>query len=242
MYAQTSVQLLMQLEREGYTAAEQDVIRAAYRLAAELFSGQFLGTGRTQIAHVIGTASVLASVRAPAEVVAAALVHNAYDTGDFGDGRHGASRARRRYVRAALGADVEERVYRFAVVKPEVYARAARFEPDAIGDALDVVDRQALSLVLADTLEHRLNHEDASNHGDIMAARADRLGLPELATAIGRAFDVPVSRTFSLDLALDGWPRRGVMAPRSYRRNMRLVLRQKLLENAARLRSVARRK
>ena len=123
-YAQTSVQLLQQLHREAYPPSAERVIRDAYRLAAELFSGYFTGTGRTQIAHVVGTASVVASLRVPAEVVAAALLHNAYETGDFGDGRAGVSAAHRRHVRRAAGAAIEEHVYRFVTIKRRAYADA----------------------------------------------------------------------------------------------------------------------
>ena len=47
------------------------------------------------------------------DTVAAALVHAAYDQGDFGDGHRGALASHRRRVRAALGATVEELVHRY---------------------------------------------------------------------------------------------------------------------------------
>ncbi len=50
LYAQTNLQLLNQLQHEGYTKAELGSIRAAYNLAAHLFTGYFLASGRTQIA------------------------------------------------------------------------------------------------------------------------------------------------------------------------------------------------
>src|SRR6266496_2989813 len=117
MYAQTNIQLLDQLRREGYAKAELTLIRNAYELARELYSGYFIFLGRTQIAHVVGTASILGSVHAPAELVAAGILHNVYDTGDFGDGRGGVSDARREQVRRAVGATVEEYVCRFPGIK-----------------------------------------------------------------------------------------------------------------------------
>ncbi len=102
LYAQTNLQLLNQLQHEGYTKAELGSIRAAYNLAAHLFTGYFLASGRTQIAHVVGTASILGSLHVPWEVVAAGLIHNVYVTGDFGCGRSGISKVKRREIKMAV--------------------------------------------------------------------------------------------------------------------------------------------
>jgi len=69
-YAQTNVQLFNQLRRDGYSNNELSCIRNAYEHAKRLFTGLFLASGRTQIAHVVGTASILGSVHLPTEVVA----------------------------------------------------------------------------------------------------------------------------------------------------------------------------
>src|SRR5437867_665839 len=103
MYAQTNIQLFNQLQREGYSNAELSLIRDAYELAMHLFTGFFIASGRTQIAHVVGAASILGSLHTPAEVVAAGLIHNVYETGDFGDGRRGISDARRQQIRQTIG-------------------------------------------------------------------------------------------------------------------------------------------
>ena len=62
-FAQTNIQLLNQLHREGYSADDLHLVRVAYRFAMDLFSGQFRASGKTFIAHLVGTASVLGSLR-----------------------------------------------------------------------------------------------------------------------------------------------------------------------------------
>ncbi len=216
MYAQTNVQLFSQLQREGYTAADQRLIHDAYQGAIEVFTGYFTAIGRTQIAHVVGTASILGSLHVPAEVIAAALLHNAYDTGDFGDGRLGISDAKRRRVRQAVGARVEEYVHRFPAMKHATHAAAARSQQAAAFDALEPVDRSVQLIVLADSLEHRLNGEDGSRSGAFLAERAECLGFPALAAEIRRVFSQPIAGRFDVELASPRG-RSGVIAPRSYR-------------------------
>ena len=70
-YAQTNIQLFKQLHGDGYSATELALICDAYRLAIRLYSGYFLASGRTEIAHVVGTASILGVLKVPAPVVAA---------------------------------------------------------------------------------------------------------------------------------------------------------------------------
>ncbi len=86
-YAQTNIQLFNQLRQDGYSDADLILVRNAYELAMVLFTGRFQPSGKSFIAHVVGTASILAWLRLPAPVVAAGLLHNVYENGDFGDGR-----------------------------------------------------------------------------------------------------------------------------------------------------------
>ncbi len=58
-------------------------------------------------------ASILGSLRLPAEVVAAGLIHSVYGNGDFGYGEMDISSAKRNYIKHALGKEVEDYVYRF---------------------------------------------------------------------------------------------------------------------------------
>src|SRR5215469_10044102 len=75
VYAQTNIQLYNQLAELGYTAEDARRVHRAYGLAMQLFTGSYRGSGRPFLSHLVGTASVLASVRAPIEVVTAGLLH-----------------------------------------------------------------------------------------------------------------------------------------------------------------------
>ena len=105
-FAQTNIQLVNQLYRDRYTVAELRPIIACYELAMRLFTGRFRASGKTFIAHLIGTASILGSLRTPTSLVSAGLLHAAYATGDFGDGVQGISNSKREQVRAVVGEEV----------------------------------------------------------------------------------------------------------------------------------------
>ena len=111
-YAQTITQLLSQLQRDGYSLTELGLVGNAYKLAVSLFTGLYRPSGKTFIAHLVGTASILSSLHAAPKVVAAGLVHAAYSHGDFGGWSKGISSARRREVRNVLGTCIYRRMAR----------------------------------------------------------------------------------------------------------------------------------
>ncbi len=75
---QTAVPLekLMEQLPDNYTAAEREVIQRAYRMAEDAHREQKRGSGEPYINHCIAVASILADLRVPSEVVAAALLHD----------------------------------------------------------------------------------------------------------------------------------------------------------------------
>jgi gluconolactonase len=153
-YAQTNLQLYNQLKRESYSSADLNFARDAYELATVLFAARFQPSGKTFMAHVVGTASILASLKLPAPVVAAGLLHNVFVNGDFGDGRKGVSAARRAKITALLGPEVAEYTANF----PTLYwdspsMRLARSNPEA----LSLTDRHVVLILLSDHLEHFLD-------------------------------------------------------------------------------------
>jgi len=240
MYAQTNIQLFNQLRRGGYAGSELSLLCDAYALAAHLYSGYFIGSGRTQIAHVIGTASILGALHCPIEMVAAGLIHNVYDNGDFGDGRRGAHDARRRQIRQVVGAKIEDYVYRFPVVVSVVLPVVASVSsPQTIANArkklvtLDPVDRQVLLISLAEKLDHALSHEYINCDPLRMKEMAEQIKLFTLATELERAFSSPVPHFSDKRLR-----RSGVLIPRSYRKRLRIKLRPKLSRSLSRARSV----
>lgn len=111
-YAQTNVQLFNELLRMGYPQAELLRLKKAYGLAIRLFTGAFRASGKPFLAHLVGTASILARLRAHPYVIAAGLLHAAYTHGEFGDGSRGMTEEKRRRVRRVVGPDADELIAR----------------------------------------------------------------------------------------------------------------------------------
>ncbi|HKZ05210.1 MAG TPA: HD domain-containing protein [Methylomirabilota bacterium] len=197
-YAQTNLQLYRQLAAEGYGDAETAAVVRAYEVGLRLFPGTFRGSGKPFLAHLVGTASVLASLRARAPLLAAGLLHAAYSHGEFGNGWRGMSEPKRRVIREAVGDEVEDLIARYTRLPwrratiPDILARV---------DALTLIERDVLILRLANELEDHLDLgilylEDAPRRRDFLqrdlpaaVEMAERLGVPALATALAEAFD-----------------------------------------------------
>ena len=187
-YAQTNIQLFKQLHRDGYSSTELVLICDAYVLATRLYSGYFLASGRTEIEHVVGTASILGFLKVPAPVVAAGLIHNVYDNGDFGSYRYGVTAAKRKAIVHAVGSEVEIYVQIFHVLKTKPPSLSALISDI---EKLDSIERFALLIDLSDHLEHHLNDGGLPSYtkyldrnGYMMADVAQRLEFPHLADAI----------------------------------------------------------
>jgi hypothetical protein len=228
IFAQTNIQLFNQLQCQGYTKSELKLVFTTYELAKDLFSGYFIEFGRTQLAHVIGTTSILASLNAPPEVVAAGLIHNVYSTGDFGDGRRGRSEGRRRRIRQAVSDNVEKYVARFAFISSSLdksmRARGASVDFPGI-DPFDVVDRQVLLIVLAEILDHRLNFERLRNLS-VPAEIARQLGFLDLADELKRAPDEAACAQFFTKANIETRNRSRLIPPPSYWRRPAVAVRQ----------------
>jgi (p)ppGpp synthase/HD superfamily hydrolase len=140
-YPQTNLQLYNQLLKAGYSEDSLIEIEKAYRLAMNLFAGQYRPNGKTFIAHVVGTASILAAQRAPTPVVSAGLLHAAYSNGRFSDARSGITTIKRRRVRLAVGSDVEELVCKYFMMRwdPEEIRRLSERKSSPSADAQQVI-------------------------------------------------------------------------------------------------------
>ena len=112
--AQTIVQLLDQMQALGYPLEAVVKVRDAYGIAGELSAGHFRASGRTFLAHVVGTASISAAFGANTAVIAAALLHAAYAHGQFPNGFGDSTAAMRRWLRRRVGRAVEELVYTYS--------------------------------------------------------------------------------------------------------------------------------
>ena len=233
--AQTNLQLYNQVRLEGRSPDDLALIRRCYELSVTLYTGSFQGDGKPFVAHTVGVASIVGHLGISSVVVAAGCIHNIYGNGNFGDGeRESASPRRRRFVRDAVGDEVEECIYRF---------RSFRLTSDTIGDIasrldqLDERDRDLVTMDLADHLEKYVDYgvlfygdstwvtSFIEKHGEALIDIANRLGHPQLAIALAEAFeetprqDIPAElkreerhRAIELVMPLSCMPRPGIAA------------------------------
>lgn len=196
--AQNNLQLLTQLRQEGYSNDDIKKIVAAYQLAMRLFTGHFRGNGKSFIAHLIGTASMLVSIREPVEVVAAGLLHAAYIWGNFGTGKYGRDAAKREQVRAIAGLEVEDLIsgYDDLAWSPKAIATLAQ-APDQFNErdrhlvlmrlANELEDHLDLGVLYCNNFEQRLEYLRQSR--DNMIRLAEALGYPVLASHLAQVFE-----------------------------------------------------
>jgi (p)ppGpp synthase/HD superfamily hydrolase len=225
-YAQTNIQLFNQLRREGYSHPDLSCIFKTYQLTMRLFTGSFRASGKTFIAHLVGTASILVSLHLPANVVAASLLHAAYVNGDFGDGRKGISQSKRQQVRDVVGEEIEGYVARYTSMQwneqtiPDICDRL---------NSLDAIDRDVLLIRLANELEEYLDlgiiycgdvkYQRYINHsGHLIVKMAENLGFPSLALELERAFNETVAAELPQEIRnQSGYNSSYTLVPNSYR-------------------------
>lgn len=230
-FAQTNIQLLNQLYRDGYAEGELGLVRTAYELAMRLFTGRFRASGKTFIAHLVGTASILGSLRVTSNLVAAGLIHAVYQTGDFGDGVQGISNAKREQVRALVGEEVEEYASRYDALhwSDKLIPGYASGIESLIG-----IDRDVLLMRLANELEEYLDlgmlyfgderHRRTNylnDNGRLMIRMAKTLGFPVLGAGLAQAFKETADAEFPPALrGPNAWNNSFVLAPQTYQRVM----------------------
>jgi (p)ppGpp synthase/HD superfamily hydrolase len=244
--AQTNVQLYNQLRDAGYSSADLKLVRNAYELAMVLFAARYQPSGKSFMAHVVGTASILASLGLPASVVAAGLLHNVYKHGDFGDGASKFSVTRKHNISRVLGSEVAEYAARFRALpwdSPTI--QLARTNMDQLGSA----DRHVILIRLADQLEH-ISDLDHLYYGESVRQRyvgatpiaielAEKMGFAALALELERVsqewksagppVEPPVRVKHNVSF---------VIAPRSYRKRFVVLIREHLIS----IRQVLRRR
>lgn len=151
-YAQTFPQLLNQLLRER-PDVDFASITTTFAYAMKLFAGALRASGKTFLAHVIGTASIVARHGGSGDLIATALLHAAYTHGDFGWRRPGAA-ANRPQVRAAVGERIEALVFLYSQLrwKDKTIATLASGPISEVDD-----DRAILLIRLCNELEEYLD-------------------------------------------------------------------------------------
>lgn len=125
---QTNNGLYCQLHAAGHPTAEILRVQHAYRLCSKLFNGRFRKTERAFICHAVGAGSSMAYFDRRIDLIIASMLHAAYDSGQFPDGRIGLSDAHRQWLKAQVG-EITERLVRdylelpFGPGKPEQHAQ-----------------------------------------------------------------------------------------------------------------------
>lgn len=226
-YAQTHIQLFRQLDAAGYPEGDQRAIGKGYSLAARLCSGQYRPSGKPNVDHLIGTASILCSLHQPIEVIAAGLLHSVYTHGDFGTLRRGIADNKRELVRQAVGAPAEAYVARYTSLEWDRSAIAGYLSRLSL---LTPFDRTVLLMRLADRLEDTLDGGDLycanaqqrlgnlEHVGGPMVTLATLLGFPSLAAELNDAFASLRSAPLPEGLQNAGNPTRVYqLVPPSYR-------------------------
>jgi hypothetical protein len=168
--AQTNVELVRQLADDASFGDDALArIDRSYELARVAHSAQFRPNGKPFVAHLVGTASIVAMHGGSVDAVCAALLHAVLVQGDFGTGLRRSTPHRRRAVRAAAGDVVEQIVSRY----PQVLIGTA--VPD------DAVGRDAMLVRLANELEEAIDDGRSPAALAALAEWAVGLGDVELA-------------------------------------------------------------
>src|SRR5215207_4102039 len=160
--AQTNLQLYNQLIDLRWSADDLRRTRDAYDLAAQLFSGRYRCSGKPFVAHLVGTASVVAAIDGRPGMVSAGLLHAAYDTGDFGNRVRGAGR--RSVLARVVGAQVEHLV--------DLYAQTP-WTAERVASAIDEVARVTPAADRRDVFLLRIANE-VDEHADLGTRYCDK--------------------------------------------------------------------
>lgn len=196
-YAQTNIQLFNQLRLNKYSETDLKYICDIYELALQLFASRLRGSGKPFLSHLVGTASILASLQAPRNVTAAGLLHAAYIYGEFGTDERGITDAKREQVREVVGSETEQLIADYTTL------RWNKYTIPTIRDRLTTLnlhEREVLLMRLANELEDHLDlgvlycgnaqhrREYIRSSLFISVEIAKKLGFPSLATDLEGAF------------------------------------------------------
>lgn len=195
--AQSNLQLFNQLIANGYSENELVCVVNAYKLIMNLFTGVFRSSGKTFIAHLVGTASILVDLKAPVEIVTAGMLHAAYASGEFGDGARGITEAKRTQLKGAFGQKTEEYVYRYTLWPEE--DKPSTSAADYV-NVLTPLEKDVLLIRLANQLEeyldlgmlysgHGRQNKYVSDENYIFVEVAQVLGFSSLAAELKVVFD-----------------------------------------------------
>lgn len=205
LYAQTNVQLYEQLVEAGYSVSDLKLVRDGYQLLSQLLSAKFRANGKPQIAHFVGTASILAAHGAGRSVVLAGLLHAIYALGDFGSFWPRMTRHKRQVVRRVIGHEAECLVARYSLSQwdAQMTASLAKALPK-----MSEEERGVLLLRLANELEEAadLSCEHEVRRQQKMAQLVDyieiarHMDMPRFAKELQEAYELARSQQIPVEL------------------------------------------
>jgi len=152
----TYPQLINQALSEGFSEGDLVLLKRAYEYSEVMFDGYYRAQGEPFVCHLVRAASIVIAEKQPAQIAAASLLHAAYLTGQFQDGRSGkATPSHREEIRQIVGAEVEALIF--------AYDSTPWHCPEAIEEHLVkigsyiVEKRHVLMMRLADQLDDYLD-------------------------------------------------------------------------------------
>lgn len=243
----------MQLHRAGMAPADLQRVRDAYLLAMQLYSGLYTGSGKTTLAHEVGTASLVHRHGGSADLITAGMLHGAYVVGDWGHYRFRLTTAKRVLLRGVIGERAETYVYEY-IRQP--WSSEAIAGLAARADALHPLERDVIFLHLADELDRLLDFGAilCFRRAEAMQAwmRAQRNHLCRLAEAVagsrfaaelGEAIDATLAAELPPELMGLRFPgdRDFRIIPPSYRKRLGVRLYQRVAGYARRVERGVRR-
>lgn len=205
--AQTNIALYRQMQFEEYPAAAFEPVRKAYETAQRLFGALFRASGKPFLAHAVGTASVLASYRQPATLLAAALLHAAYSHGRFPSDVP--AQARRDWLAQAVGPEVEKLV--------DAYHRHQH--DNAIPDSAEQIGAMKGDAGIAVILGIANRIDDCVDGGEAFAQPQDRPDEARLAywSAVAGILHLPgLARSLALAVAAPQPSIEGLRGPATF--------------------------
>ncbi|HXY95128.1 MAG TPA: HD domain-containing protein, partial [Acidimicrobiia bacterium] len=185
--AQTNLQLYNQVLAGGWSDADLARVKRAYTFATEILSNRYRPDGKSFVAHLVGTASALTSAGCDPDLVVAGLLHAAYAWGEWGEGSHQMTAAKRAELRAVIG----ERSERLVAAYTRLGWQAANAEA-VLGrvDELSRDERDVVLMKIANELDDNadLGLRYRGNSSDDVAHDAPALLSIEIADALHEAY------------------------------------------------------
>ena len=204
--AHTNIALYKQLHAAGWEGAQLVKLRDCYEFATTLFAGHCRASGKPFLVHLVGTASILATIGADRATVVAGLLHAAYEQGDFGLVRW---RERRTRVRRAIGDAAEALVWRYQELG--WHNSTVTRVRDGLAE-LTTIDRTIVLMRLANELDDNLDLEmrychpvkdEHRQNRETFVALARALHQPALANAFAVAYREANDGTWATSLSLN---------------------------------------